>query len=41
MIEISYKTPDILVIKNSEKKEVLFHTQERKVFLEDFDVTHP
>ena len=41
MIEISYKTPDILVIKNSDKKEVLFHTQERKAFLEEFDVTHP
>lgn len=41
MIEISYKNSNILCIKNSDKKDILFDTQENKVFLEDFDVSHP
>lgn len=41
MIEISYKNASTLTIKNSDKKEINFAFEDRKVFLEDFDVTHP
>lgn len=41
MIEISYKDQKTLCIKNSDKKEVLFAFEDKKVFLEDFDVSHP
>lgn len=41
MIEISYKDSAVISIKNSDKKEIFFHFEDRKVFLEDFDVTHP
>lgn len=41
MIEISYKNSSTLCVKNSDKKEVLFAFEDKKVFLEDFDVTHP
>ena len=41
MIEISYKKWSELCIKNSDKKEVYFNTETRKVLLEDFDASHP
>lgn len=41
MIEISYKNAKTLCIKNADKKEVNFAFEDKKVFLEDFDVTHP
>ncbi len=41
MIEISYKNPSTLSIKNTEKKEVFFDYNTKKVFLEDVDVSHP
>lgn len=41
MIEIKYTNPTTLTLINSDKKEVNFVFDERKVFLEDFDVTHP
>lgn len=41
MIEISYKNPTTLVIKNSEKKEILLDIEFSKVHLEDFDVSYP
>jgi len=41
MIEISYKNPTTITIKNSDKKEINFTFEDKKVFLEDFDVSHP
>jgi hypothetical protein len=41
MIEISYKDPKTLCVKNDDKKEVNFVFEDKKVFLEDFDVSHP
>ncbi len=41
MIEISYKKWSVLVIKNSDKKEILFNTETRQVLLGDFDASHP
>jgi len=41
MIEISYKDASTLCVKNSDKKEIIFKFEDKKVFLEDFDVTHP
>lgn len=41
MIEISYKNSKTLCIKNSDKKEINFVFEDKKVFLEDFDVSHP
>jgi hypothetical protein len=41
MIEISYKDAKTLCIKNVDKKEVNFVFEDKKVFLEDFDVAYP
>lgn len=41
MIEISYNTPSTICIRNADKKETYIAFEDRKVFLEDFDVTHP
>lgn len=41
MIEIKYTNPTTLTLVNSDKKEVNFVFEERKVYLEDFDVSHP
>jgi len=40
MIEISYKKPNILCVKNADKKEVTFDTESRQVMMDDFDVTY-
>ena len=41
MIEISYKDASTLCIKNADKKEINFAYDDKKMFLEDFDVTFP
>ncbi len=41
MIEISYKNTSTICIKNADKKEINFAFEDKKVFLEDFDVSHP
>lgn len=41
MIEISYKNAKTLCVKNADKKEINFEFEDKKVFLEDFDVSHP
>ena len=41
MIDISYKNPHILVIKNADKKEVFFDFDAGKVSLEDYQVSFP
>ncbi len=41
MIEISYKNDHTLCIKNADKKDVFFEIDDKKVFLEDFDVSFP
>lgn len=41
MIEISYKNSETLVIKNADKKEVIFNYNENKVYLEDFEISYP
>lgn len=40
MIEISYKKPNILCVKNADKKEVTFDTELRTVKMDDFNVTY-
>lgn len=40
MIEISYKKPNILCVKNAEKKEITFDTELRTVKMDDFNVTY-
>lgn len=41
MIEIKYTSPTTITLMNADKKEVNFVFEERKVLLEDFDVTYP
>lgn len=41
MIEISYKNEATITIKNSDKKDIFFAFEDKKVLLEDFDVSHP
>lgn len=41
MIEIKYTNPTTLTLLNSDKKSVNFDYEARKVYLEDFDVSHP
>ena len=41
MIDISYKNPHTLVIKNADKKEVFFDFDAGKVSLEDYEVSFP
>lgn len=41
MIEISYKNEHTLCVKNSDKKDIFFDINDKKVLLEDFNVTHP
>jgi len=38
MIEISYKKPNIICVKNADKKEVTFDTQLRTVMMEDYSI---
>jgi len=40
MIEISYKKPNILCVKNADKKEITFDTELRTVMMDDFNVTY-
>jgi len=41
MIEISYKNATNIAIKNSDNKNIFFDFDARKVYLDDFDVSHP
>lgn len=40
MIEISYKKPDVLCVKNADKKEITFDTKLRTVMMDNFNVTY-